>query len=160
MPRLAENRESWETLQKGQIAELAFERIALANGYAVQYTGRQYTELVEPSSYRQKQVNADSWRPDFQLKKRVEDGWVDHAVVEVKWRSVKASSPSKVSSQTQYLVLFTPEGVFAASVTEGKVGSLEALSKCVDLGLSDARCSDIVKATQQLIAAFGNPPRS
>jgi hypothetical protein len=36
----------WYRLQKGQIAELAFERIAKAHGYAVEYNGQQYHKPV------------------------------------------------------------------------------------------------------------------
>lgn len=151
---IAENHDSWETLQKGQIAELAFERIALANGYAVKYTGRQYTELLEPSTYRRSRPPEAGWLPDFELKKRIGGEWTDHAIVEVKWRSKRQQVPSVVPPRAQYLVLFTPEGIFAASVSAGQVGSLGPLSSCPGLDVSDAECADIVEATQALLAAF------
>jgi hypothetical protein len=151
---IQENRESWETLQKGQIAELAFERIALASGYAVRYTGRQYTELLEPSAYRAARPASESpWRPDFELLRREGDGWAPHAVVEVKWRA-KGSTVTSVPPRTTHLVLFDPEGLRIGLAAEGRVGPLQSFKDETDLRLCQAAAAEIFEATQALLAVF------
>jgi hypothetical protein len=153
---MKENLETWESLQKGQIAELAFERIALAHGYAVKYSGRQYKHLLEPSEFREHTpYETDKWLPDFKLKKRVGDKWVRHAVVEVKWRKNKQDIPNNVPPKSDYLVLFTPEGLFAACAKDGKVAKeLLPLEQVAGLGFKEGIYSEILKATQSLIEAF------
>lgn len=155
---IKETYETWESLQKGQIAELAFERIALAHEYAVKYNGRQYQELLIPSDYRKKTKHkTNEWLADFELHAlhKQSKGWELHAVVEVKWRQSSEKAPSEVPPKTNYLILFTPDGIFAAEATDGKLTeSLIPLEDVTFLGFEKAKYEEIMIATQALISAF------
>jgi hypothetical protein len=157
---IEENLESWEELQKGQIAELAFERIALAHQYAVQYIGRQYTHLIEPSRFRKKDSRPTGipWLPDFLLMRREVNNWVEFAKVEVKWRHDENRAPIIMPPGTKFFVLFTPSGLMGAEVkTREKRGDLQELELLTELGLKKDKYAEIFDATRSLLTAFDKP---
>ena len=155
MASVKENKESWQTLQKGQIAELAFERIALAHGYGVRYAGGQYSGVLLPSKHRKAPPDTNNWRADFELYKQSNGSWVPFKHVEVKWRAKACDTPSKLPPNADYLVLFTPSKLLCAKKKGyARQSSLKPIEDFTELGFQKKLYEEIRAAAESLLKAW------
>jgi hypothetical protein len=121
---ITEDLPSYIKLQKGQVAEMLFERIALANDFTIEYTGNQYRHPIQPSARRSKSGSVKlNGMYDFRLSLNGQSPTVTYKI-EVKYRKKPVSS-IKPPAGTDIVVLFTRNAgqvIIKASGVSAKTG--------------------------------------
>ena len=106
MSSFADDQAFAESLAKGSLAEITFERLAVNSGWWVKYRGDQYHLPISP---KKKSVEGGDGTPDFELSRSIE--FTKSIMVEVKFQSTlmrRGSAHRK--GQEDFRVVLSPTG--------------------------------------------------
>jgi len=106
MSSFADDQDFAESLVKGGLAEILFERLAVHSGWWVQHLGEQYRRPISPET---KTVDGGDGAPDFKLSRRKD--FSESITVEVKFQT-KYNTRNRAHKKggEDFRVVLSPEG--------------------------------------------------